>query len=111
MFWIAAAAIALVFAWAKAGSPCCSGYTIGPGGMMLPDAIIRRIGPSGPIVYHELRTGSSYVIKRNGRPWVTLTLNTKDGDYELVDPNGTREPVVKLMLDGTAARNVRARTR
>ena len=128
---IAVAAIMLVLAWARAGFPYPDAYfthyTMGPdgvlhvdgmmppdtygdpGGMMPPpgvnpDLVVTQKAGKKTYTYVATNNHGVYSIKRNGTAWVTLTLNKNTGQYEVSDPNGTGNAVLKL---GTPHANVR----
>jgi hypothetical protein len=53
-------------------------------------------GSQGSYTYVSTEHGCIYTIKRDGKPWVTVTYDTAHGTYRLTDPNGTGKLLLEL---------------
>lgn len=60
------------------------------------DVTITQSSHGRTFTYVASPNGTVYLIKRDGTPWVTLTYNKSTGYYELTDPNGAGDLLLRL---------------
>lgn len=65
-------------------------------GLVSRDVTITQTGRGGTFKYVASPNGTVYLIKRDGTPWVTLTYNKSTGTYDLTDPNGAGDLLLRL---------------
>ncbi|MDB5070223.1 MAG: hypothetical protein JWM87_1334 [Candidatus Eremiobacteraeota bacterium] len=60
------------------------------------DVTITQTGRGRTFKYVASPNGTVQLIKRDGTPWVTVTYNKSKGTWDLTDPNGTGDLLLRL---------------